>query len=85
MVLYPALQALAFSERTHLGPDMYVIVRVSRIGMPEPSYMVYPDPHRGLFMGHLQYACDIYLQRNMELERRVGVNVSCKNSVIRMS
>jgi hypothetical protein len=47
---------------------MYVIVRVSRIGMPEPSYMIYPDPHRGLFMGHLQYASDIYLQRNMEFQ-----------------
>jgi hypothetical protein len=45
---------------------MYVIVRVSRIGMPEPSYMVYVDPHRALFLGHLQYAADVLLQRSME-------------------
>jgi hypothetical protein len=45
---------------------MYVIVRVSRIGEPEPSYMVYVDPYRALSMGRLQYASDVYLQCNTE-------------------
>ncbi len=44
-------------------------MRVSRIGMSEPSYMVYADPHRALFYGHLLYASpDIFLQRNTELQ-----------------
>lgn len=60
--------ASRFSERAEVGTDMYVVVRVSRIGMPEPSYMVYADPHRALFYGHLQYAFDIYLQRNTEFQ-----------------
>ncbi|KAI9442850.1 hypothetical protein BJY52DRAFT_1317510 [Lactarius psammicola] len=63
------ITASRFSERAEVGTDMYVVVRVSRIGMPEPSYMVYADPHRALFYGHLQYASpDIYLQRNTELQ-----------------
>lgn len=60
------MQASRFSERADVGTDIYVIVRVSRIGMPEPSYMVYADPHRSLFYGQLQYAYDVYLRRNME-------------------
>ncbi|KAI9443898.1 hypothetical protein H4582DRAFT_2071449 [Lactarius indigo] len=61
------ITASRFSERAEIGTDIYVVVRVSRIGMPEPSYMVYADPHRALFYGHLQYASpDIYLQRNTE-------------------
>ncbi|KAH8981074.1 hypothetical protein EDB92DRAFT_1805391 [Lactarius akahatsu] len=63
------ITASRFSERADVGTDMYVVVRVSRIGMPEPSYMVYADPHRALFYGHLQYASpDIYLQRNTEFQ-----------------
>ena len=61
-------QASRFSERADVGTDIYVVVRVSRIGMPEPSYMVYADPHRALFYGHLQYAYDVFLQRNMEFQ-----------------
>ncbi|KAH9046334.1 hypothetical protein EDB83DRAFT_2227590 [Lactarius deliciosus] len=61
--------ASRFSERAEVGTDMYVVVRVSRIGMPEPSYRIYADPHRALFYGYLQYASpDIYLQRNTELQ-----------------
>ena len=59
-------QAYAFSERAHLGADMYVIVRVLRIGWPEPIHLVYPDPHRALFLGRLQYVSDVYLLRNPE-------------------
>lgn len=57
-------QAFAFSERTHLGPDMYVIVRVLRLGASDPTYVVYTDPHRALFLGRLQCASDVYLLRN---------------------
>jgi hypothetical protein len=56
--------AFAFAERTHLGENMYVIVRVWGVGTPEPSHQVYLDPHRGLFSGHLLYASDVHLQRN---------------------
>jgi len=45
---------------------MYVIVRVLRIGWPEPIHLVYPDPHRALFLGRLQYVSDVYLLRNPE-------------------
>jgi hypothetical protein len=62
------VQASRFSERVEVGADIYVVMRVSRIGMPEPSYMVYADPHRALFYGHLQYAHDVYLQHNTELQ-----------------
>ena len=61
-------QASRFSERTDVGTDIYVVVCISCIGMPEPSYMVYTDPHRALFYGHLQYAHDVFLQRNMEFQ-----------------
>jgi hypothetical protein len=57
-------QAFAFSERAHLGEDMYVIVRVVHIGTSEPLHFVYPDPHRALFMGRLQHVSDVYLLRN---------------------
>jgi len=60
--------ASRFSERAEVGTDIYVVVRVSRIGMPEPSYMVYADPHRALFYGLLQYVNDVFLQRNMEFQ-----------------
>jgi hypothetical protein len=64
-------QASKFSERAKVSTDMYVIMRVSRINMPEPEYKVYADPHRALFYGQLQYVHDIYLQRNTEPQ--VGV------------
>jgi len=57
-------QAFAFSERTHLGTDMYVIVCVLRIGTSEPIHLVYLDPHRALFLGRLQCVSDIFLLRN---------------------
>jgi len=56
--------ASAFSERAQLGADMYVIVRVLGIGSTEPMHLVYPDPHRALFLGRLQYVSDVYLLRN---------------------
>ncbi|KAI0260315.1 hypothetical protein BC834DRAFT_901531 [Gloeopeniophorella convolvens] len=60
------LTASAFAERYQLGTDFYVLVRVSRIGMQaEPAFSVYADPHRALFAGQLQYATDVYLQRNI--------------------
>jgi hypothetical protein len=59
-------QAFSLSERTHLGPDMYVIARVSRVGSPQPQCMVYLDPHRALFVGRLQYATDVYLHRSTD-------------------
>ena len=61
-------QASTFSERTDVGTDIYVVVCISCTSMPEPSYMVYTDPHRALFYGHLQYAHDVFLQRNMEFQ-----------------
>jgi hypothetical protein len=57
-------QAFAFSERTHPGPEVYVIVRVGRLGAPEPTYIVYTDPHQALSLGRLQCVSEIYLQRN---------------------
>jgi len=67
MSRYQMATASAFAERTHLGEDMYVIVRVSGIGTSEPSYMLYLDPHRSLFSGRLQYASDVFLQRSPEV------------------
>jgi hypothetical protein len=66
-------QAFALSERTHLGPDMYVIARVSRVGSPQPQCMVYLDPHRALFVGRLQYAADVFLQRSTDSRVSMGV------------
>jgi hypothetical protein len=43
---------------------MYVIVRVLRIGSAEPIHLVYPDPHRALFLGRLQHVADVHLLRN---------------------
>jgi hypothetical protein len=62
------LTALRFSERAIIGTDIYVIVRVSRIGQTNPVYMVYTDPHRALFYGHLKYVYDVYLQSNTEMQ-----------------
>ncbi|KAI9435206.1 hypothetical protein F5148DRAFT_989928 [Russula earlei] len=61
------VRASAFAERFQLGADMYVIVRVSRIGSPEPLFAYYLDPHRSLFSGFLQYATDVYLQRTQQV------------------
>ena len=69
-------QASRFSERVEIGTDIYVVVRVLRIGMPEPSYMVYADPHRSLFYGHLQYAHDAFLQYNMEFRVYFSLSLS---------
>lgn len=71
-------QAIAFTERFiesgPANPDLYVILRVGGIGTPEPSYMVYADPHRALFFGYLRCASDVYLQRNLEFQHhRAGV------------
>jgi hypothetical protein len=62
------LTASRFSERAIIGTDIYVVVRVSRIGQTDPAYMVYADPHRALFYGHLQHVYDVYLQRNTEMQ-----------------
>ena len=58
-------QASVFAEGVQLNADMYVIVRVCQIGTPDPFHIVYPDPHRALFLGKLQYASDVFLQRNL--------------------
>jgi hypothetical protein len=53
-----------FTERTQVVPDdMYVIVRVSRLGTGKPTYAVYMDPLRSLYSGYLQCS-DIHLRRN---------------------
>jgi hypothetical protein len=57
-------QAFMFTERPQLGPDMYVIVRVMRLGTPEPTHKVYADPHRALYLGRLQCVSPVSLQRN---------------------
>jgi hypothetical protein len=58
------LQAFMFTERPQLGPDMYVIVRVMRLGTPEPTHRVYADPHRSWYLGRLQCVSPMFLQRN---------------------
>jgi hypothetical protein len=55
---------IAFTERPQLGPDIYVIVRVMRLGTPEPTHRVYQDPHRAFYLGRLLCASDVFLQRN---------------------
>lgn len=60
-----------FSEYAEIGTDstdIYVIVRVSRIGKPQPSYKVIANLHRALFDGNLQYAHDMYLKCDTEVE-----------------
>ena len=59
------LQAFAFMEGVQLHADMYIVVCVCPIATSEPYHVVYPDPHRALFLGKLQYASDVFLQRNL--------------------
>ena len=56
-----ALQASRFSERTEVGKDVYVIMRVSRIDT-EPLCTPLVDPDRMSFYGCLLYLTDVYLQ-----------------------
>jgi hypothetical protein len=70
-VIICVYQASRFSERAEISTNIYVIMRVSQISTPEPSYKVYADPHRALFDGQLQHVHDIYLQRSTEPQ--VGV------------
>jgi hypothetical protein len=72
-VIICAWQASKFSERGKVGTDIYVIMRVSHIAMPKPSYKVYADPHRALFYGKLQHVHDVYLRRNTEAELQIEV------------
>jgi hypothetical protein len=60
-----------FSEPPEIGTDctdIYVIVRVSRIGKPQPSYKLIANLHRALFDGNLQYAHDMYLKCSTEVQ-----------------
>ncbi|KAH9955853.1 hypothetical protein BC827DRAFT_1235201 [Russula dissimulans] len=59
--------ASVFTEHARLDAHIYVIVRVCQLGTSEPFHLVYPDPHRALFLGKLQYASPVFLQRNMEV------------------
>ncbi|KAF8267008.1 hypothetical protein EI94DRAFT_1731509 [Lactarius quietus] len=65
------ITAARFTEKAEVGTDIYVVVRVSRIGQTEPSTNAYPDPYRMLIYGQLLYCHDVYLQRNLEFQ--IGV------------